>query len=65
MLLKGPSTGTWDLGNSNSRIGFGQVYDYWVPWTLRVLHGENGLHAPVPFGVSVIRILWLGSESTK
>ena len=26
---KGPSTqylGTWDLGNSNSSIGFGQVY---------------------------------------
>ena len=31
--FKGPSTqylGTWDLGNSSSITGFGQVYGYWV-----------------------------------
>ena len=30
---EGPSRtklGTWELGNSNSLVSFGQVYDYWV-----------------------------------
>ena len=37
---KGPGTqylGIWDLGNSNSITGFGQVYHYWVLGPLGII----------------------------
>ena len=43
---EGPSAqylATWDLGNSNSSTGFGQVYDYWVLGPLTHLHVASEL----------------------
>ena len=34
------------LGNSNCRIGFGQVYDYWVRGPLGKLGKDNAIWEP-------------------